>query len=218
MSRANKDDVTFGRRRMDQSESKIATKRLRIWIIAVSLIVASVLSIVAVLGIQNHEDHVLTAQITQTEAQLRALGAQIADIKDHEFKTMAQYGVAYAQIECLLTEYDQKLQEYSQLYETAQQRDQKRGLINIQRLHNRYNPEVWRNTSEIIALIREINDVMRKQASVIRDMHSLPAQEQVQFWHEEFMPLVAQEHALRERLLVAGEKSFSEGWGGGTAG
>ncbi len=195
---------------MDQSESKIATKRLRIWIIAVSLIVASVLSIVTVLGIQNHEDHVLTAQITQTEAQLRALGAQIADIKDHEFKTMAEYGVAYAQIEPLLTEYDQKLQEYSQLYETAQQRDQKRGLINIQRLDNRYNPEVWRNTSELIALIREINDVMKKEASVIHDMRSIPEQEQVQFWHEEFMPLVAQEHALRERLVIAGQKVSQE--------
>ena len=195
---------------MDQSESKIATKRLRIWIIAVSLIVASVLSIVTVLGIQNHEDHVLTAQITQTEAQLRALGAQIADIKDHEFKTMAEYGVAYAQIEPLLTEYDQKLQEYSQLYETAQQRDQKRGLINIQRLDNRYNPEVWRNTSELIALIREINDVMKKEASVIHDMRSIPEREQVQFWHEEFMPLVAQEHALRERLVIAGQKVSQE--------
>jgi len=210
MSRANKDDVTFGRRRMDQSESNIATKRLRIWIIAVSLIVASVLSIVTVLGIQNHEDHVLTAQITQTEAQLRALGVQIADIKDHEFKTMAEYGVAYAQIEPLLTEYDQKLQEYSQLYETAQQRDQKRGLINIQRLDNRYNPELWRNTSELIALIREINDVMKKEAPVIHDMRSIPEQEQVQFWHEEFMPLVAQEHALRERLVIAGQKVSQE--------
>ena len=102
------------------------------------------------------------------------------------------------------------MQEYSELYNTAQQRDQKRGLINIQRLHNRYNPEVWRNTSEIIALIREINDVMKKQASVIRDMRSLPQQEQIQFWHEEVMPLLAQEHALGERLLVAGQKVSQE--------
>jgi len=65
---------------------------------------------------------------------------------------------------------------------------------------------VWWNTSERIALIREINDVMKKEASVIRDMGSFPEQEQVQFWHEEFMPLVAQEHALRERLVVAGQK------------
>ncbi len=136
--------------------------------------------------------------------------SKIADIKDHEFKTMAEYVAAYAQVEPLLTEYDQKLQEYSELYNTAQERDQKRGLINIQRLHNRNNPEIWRNTSELIALIRQINDVMKKEASVIRDMGSLPEQEQVQFWHEEFMPLVAQEHALRERLLVAGQNVSQE--------
>jgi|SRR5712664_2159815 len=189
---------------MDQSEPKAVGMRFRIWMIAVSLLVA------VVLGVQNHQDHVLAAQITQTEAELRAMGARIADVKDHEFKTMAEYVAAYAQIEPLLTQYDRKLQEYSELYNTAQQRDRKRGLINIQRLHNRYNPEVWRNTSEIIALIREINDVMKKEASVIRDMRSIPKQEQVQFWHEESMPLLAEEHALRERLVVAGQKVSQE--------
>jgi hypothetical protein len=195
---------------MGQSEPNAAAKRRRISIIAVLLITASALSVAIVLGVQIHDDHLLTARIIQTEAELRAIGAGIADTKDHEFKTMAEYVAAYAQIEPLLTEYDQKLQEYSELYSTAQQRDQKRGLINIQRLRNRYNPEVWRNTSEIITLIREINDVMKKQASVIRDMRSLPEQERVQFWHEEFMPLLAQEHALRERLLVAGQKVSQE--------
>jgi hypothetical protein len=77
-------------------------------------------------------------------------------------------------------------------------------------LHSRYNPEVWRNTSELIAVIRDINDVMKREASVIRDMGSIPEQEQLQFWHEEFMPLVAQEHALRERLLIAGQKVSQE--------
>ncbi len=123
---------------------------------------------------------------------------------------MAEYVAAYAQVEPLLTEYDQKLQEYSELYTTAQQRDQKRGLINVRRWHSRYNPDVWRNTSELIALIRAINDVMKKEASVIRDMGSFPEQEQVQFWHEEFMPLVAQEHALRERFVIAGQKVSQE--------
>src|SRR6266403_2307688 len=207
----NKDDAMFGSSEFDPSESKGAAKRLRISIALVCVIVTgSVLGVAVVLGIQNHEDHVLTAQITQTEAELRLMGSRIANIKDHEFKTMTEYVAAYAAIEPLLTEYDQKLQEYSELYNTAQQRDHKRGLINIQRLHNRYNPEVWRNTSEIIALIREINEVMKKEASVIRDLRSLPEQEQVQFWHEEFMPLVAQEHALRERLLVAGQKVSQE--------
>jgi len=69
---------------------------------------------------------------------------------------------------------------------------------------------VWRNTSELIALIRQTNDIMKKEASVIHDMGSIPEQEQVQFWHEEFMPLVAQEHALRERLVIAGQKVSQE--------
>lgn len=62
----------------------------------------------------------------------------------------------------------------------------------------------------LIAIIHQINDVMMKEASVIRDVRSLPEQEQVQFWHEEFMPLVAQEHALREQLLAAEQKISQE--------
>ena len=200
----------FRTSRIDPSEPKAAPKRLRLWMTAVSLIAASALSVAIVLGVQNQEDHVLTAQITQKEAELRAMGARIADIKDHEFKTMAEYVAAYAQVEPLLIEYDQKLREYSELYNTAQQRDQKQGLLNIQRLHNRYNPEVWRNTSELIAIIHEINDVMKREASVMQDMRSLPEQEQVQFWHDEFMPLAAQEHALRERLLLVGQRVSPE--------
>ncbi len=206
----NKDGVMFRSSGGEASEPKAAAKRRAVWGMAVSFIAAGALGVGIIFGVQNHEDHVLSAQITKTEGELRATGARIADIKDHEFTTMAEYVAAYAQIEPLLTEYDQKLREYSELYNTAQQRDQKRGLLNIQRLHNRYNPEVWRNTSELIAIIREINDVMKKEASVIQDMRSLPEQEQVQFWHEEFMPLVAQEHGLRERLLVAGQKVSQE--------
>jgi hypothetical protein len=194
---------------MDRSEPN-TRKRPSVRIIALPVIVATALGVAILLGVQNHDDHVLTAQITQTEADLRVLGGRIANIKDHEFKTMAEYVAAYAQVEPLLTAYDQKLQEYSELYSTARQRDQKRGLINVRRLHNRDNPEIWRNTSELIALIREINDVMKKEASVIRDMGSFPEPEQVQFWHEEFMPLAAQEHALRERLVVAGQKVSQE--------
>jgi hypothetical protein len=45
-----------------------------------------------------------------------------------------------------------------------------------------------------------------KEASVIRDMSPLPEQEQLRFWHEEFLPLLVQEHALREQLLLAGQR------------
>jgi len=192
-------------------EPKGTAKGFHIWVIAGSLIVlAAVLSAAITLGIQNHNDRVLTAQIAQSESELRAVGAQIAAIKDHHFGTMSEYIDAYARIEPLLKDYDQKLQQYSELCNTAQQRDQKRRLINFQRVYSRYDPEVWRNTSEIIELVRQVNEVTKKEAAVIRDMAALPAQEQVQFWHEEFMPLAAQEHALRERLLLVGQRVSPE--------
>jgi hypothetical protein len=55
-----------------------------------------------------------------------------------------------------------------------------------------------------------VNEVTKKEASVIHDMGSLPADEQVQFWHDEFMPLVAQEHALREQLVFVGQRVAPE--------
>jgi hypothetical protein len=50
--------------RIGQSEPNAAAKRRRIWMIAVSLLVASALGVAVVLGVQNQEDHALTAQIT----------------------------------------------------------------------------------------------------------------------------------------------------------
>ncbi len=185
--------------------------QILVWVSAASSIVFTLVLIVAIaLGIQNHNDRVLGAQVAQSESELRTVGAQIAAIKDRQFGTMSEYIAAYARVEPLLKDYDQKLQRYSELCSTAQQRDQKRGLINIRRLHSRYNAEVWRNNSELIELVRQVNEVTKKEASVIHDMASLPAEEQVQFWHDEFMPLAAQEHALRERLVLAGQRVSPE--------
>jgi len=185
--------------------------QILVWVSAASSIVFTLVLIVAIaLGIQNHNDRVLGAQVAQSESELRTVGAQIAAIKDRQFGTMSEYIAAYARVEPLLKDYDQKLQRYSELCSTAQQRDQKRGLINIRRLHSRYNAEVWRNNSELIEIVRQVNEVTEKEASVIHDMASLPAEEQVQFWHDEFMPLAAQEHALRERLLLVGQRVSPE--------
>ena len=172
------------------TESRGTARRFRVWMIAgSSILLGVVLSVAAVLVIQNHHDSVLGAQASQSESELRTLGAQIAAIKDHQFGTMNEYIAAYARVEPLLRQYDQKLQQYTDLCNTAQQRDQKRGLINIQRLHSRSNAEAWRNNAELIELVRQVNEVMKKEALVIHDMASLPAEEQIQFWHDEFMPL-----------------------------
>ena len=193
------------------SEPKGAAKRFRNRVIVgASILLAAAVSIAIALSIQDHNDRVLGAQVVQSESELRALGAQIAAIKDHQFGTMSEYIAAYARVEPLLKDYDQKLQQYTELCSTAQQREQSRGLINIQRLRSRYNAEVWRNNAEVIELVRQVNEVTKKEASVIHDMAALPAEEQVQFWHDEFMPLAEQEHALREQLLIVGQKASPE--------
>jgi hypothetical protein len=185
--------------------------RQRVWVTAASSILFTMVLVGAIaLVIQSRNDRVLSARIAQSESELRAVGAQIASIKDHQFETMSEYIAAYARVEPLLKDYDQKLQRYSELCSMAQQADRKRGLINIQRLRSRYNAEVWRNNSELIGLVRQINEVTKKEASVIHDMASLPAEEQVQFWHDEFMPLTAREQGLRERLWLVGQRVSPE--------
>jgi hypothetical protein len=102
-------------------------------------------------------------------------------------------------------EYDHKLQRFSDLFQLAQERDSRRGFFNVRRFYSRHHAEVWENMSEIVALVRQINDVTKREESVIHAMSSLPEAERARFWHEQFMPLAAGEHALRERLLAAGQ-------------
>ena len=64
--------------------------------------------------------------------------------------------------------------------------------------------------SEIVTLVRRINDVTKREESVIHAMASLPEPDRVPFWHEQFMPLSAEEHALRERLQEAGRNRSAE--------
>jgi len=196
---------------VNRSESKKETTRFRLWIIIISLFVAgTVVAVLVAIGIQRHNDQQLAAQMIRSEVELQTTGARISGIKDHEFKTMAEYVDAYVQVAPLLDDYDHELQAYADLSERARRRDERRSLINIMRSQKSFSSDVWRNASEIIQLVREISSVMRKEASVVRDMNSLPNEEQVQFWHEEFVPLLAQEHALRERLALAGQKMSSE--------
>jgi hypothetical protein len=53
--------------------------------------------------------------------------------------------------------------------------------------------------SEIIGLVRQINEITKRESSVVHAMGGLPGAERPQFWHEPFLPLAAQEHALREK-------------------
>ena len=144
-------------------------------------------------------------RLERVQSDLRTLGGQIANIKDSDLTTTNDFISAYAQIEPLEKEYEVKLQEFSELYQLAQERDSHRGWLDLERWRGRHHPETWEKMSEIIGLVREINEITKRQISVVHAMASLPEPERVRFWHEQFMPLAAQEHALREQLRVVGE-------------
>jgi hypothetical protein len=183
-------------------------KRSLIFIVLAAILIGLVIDVIAE-GIESHNDRVLDAQITESQSEMRLVGAQIAQMKDRDFEFMAQYIQVYARIGPLVNDYDQKLQKYSDLYRSAEQRDEHRSVIHFGHARLRHQPEVWRDGWKIIDLVRQVNEITKKEVSVIHDMSKLPENEQMQFWHEEFMPLAAEEHALREQLREVGQTSSS---------
>ena len=196
----------FTNGKVDEADFQRRQPRFRFWIVISLIVAAGVIAVVLEFAIQSHDERVLTGQMIQAETDLKTTGARIADIKDRKFDSMVDYINAYAHLEPLLDEYDHKLHQYVDLCNRAQLQDERWWMINKKSLRRRHNSEICRNTSGIIELTGQINAVMKKEASVIQDMSSLPEQEQVQFWHEEFAPLLTQEHALREELLSVGQR------------
>jgi len=116
----------------------------RSWIfIGVAALFAGFLVVGVALDIRNHYDRVLSLHMRESESELSAVGAQIAAIKDHDFKSMDDYIAAYARVEPLTILYDRKLQRYSDLYRIAQERAQHRCVIHVGSQDTRYRPEPW---------------------------------------------------------------------------
>jgi hypothetical protein len=169
-----------------------------------AVLLALIAAIAIELAIQEREDRILAEEIARTASELQVVGANIANIRDVDLKSMNDYVSAYVRIEPLLNEYDQQLQRYAGLYSQARQRD--RRLIDVQRFYGRPHLTNWQNMSEILGLTRQLSEIIRSETSAIHNMASLPEPERVRFFHERFLPLEAQETALRERLLVVGKR------------
>jgi len=174
-------------------------------IVAVAMLVACIATAGVTLVVRDRNEKEMLSQLERSQADLRMLGGQIANIKDADLTSTNDFISAYAQIEPLEKEYEVKLQQFSGLYERARERDSHRGWLDLERLRGRHHPETWEKMSEIIGLVREISEVTKRQISVVHAMASLPEPERMRFWHEQFMPLAAQEHALREQLQVVGQ-------------
>ena len=180
-------------------------RKIRWYVVLTGTVVAILVVIGVAFAIQDRRDRALTADIERTQSELLGLGAQITAIKDAELTTTNDYIAAFAQIEPIQKEYDEKLQKFSDFYSYARERDSHRGLFDVQRLRGKHHPETWDRMSEIIALVRQINDITKRESSVVHAMAGLPDPQRTQFWHEQFVPLAAQEHALREKLMIVGQ-------------
>jgi len=174
-------------------------------IVAVVIVVVCIAAASVTLVVRDLNEKEMLSQLDRSQADLRVLGGQIANIKDADLTSTNDFISAYAQIEPLEKEYETKLQQFSALYDRARERDSHRGWLDLERLRGRHHPETWEKMAEIIGLVREINEVTKRQISVVHAMASLPEPERKRFWHEQFMPLAAQEHALREQLQVVGQ-------------
>jgi hypothetical protein len=174
-------------------------------IVAIAMLVACIAAGGVTLVVRDRNEKEMLSQLERAQSDLRVLGGQIANIKDGDLASTNDFISAYAQIEPLEKEYEGKLQQFSELYERARERDSHRGWLDLERLRGRHHPETWEKMSEIIRLVRQINEVTKRQISVVHAMVSLPEPERMRFWHEQFMPLAAQEHALREQLQVVGQ-------------
>jgi hypothetical protein len=106
------------------------------------------------LAVQDRKDQAMSAEMARAESDLRDLGAQIAYIKDGDLASMNDFIAAYAQVEPLEKEYDQKLQEFTELYRTAKERDSHRSFFDLERLRGKHHPETWEKMSRIIELVR----------------------------------------------------------------
>jgi len=187
------------------ADNQRARKTRRYVVLTGAAVVAMLLVIGVAFAIQGRRDTALAAEIERTQSELLGLGGQITAIKDADLITTNDYIAAFAQIEPIQKEYDEKLQKFSGLYSYARERDSHRGLLDIQCVRGKHHPETWAKMSKIIDLVRQINDITKRESSVVHDMAGLPDAERPQFWHEEFLPLAAQERALREKLMIVGQ-------------
>jgi hypothetical protein len=155
-------------------------------------------------AIQEHNDRVLTDEISGTASELEDTGARVMSIRDGDLKDMNDYIRAYSQMEPLLSDYDKQLQRITDLY--GQARERNRRLLRVERLYRRPYLANWESMSEILDITRALNRVLRQETSIIQNMALLPKSDRMQFWHEQFLPLEAQEKALRVKLLILGQR------------
>ena len=155
-------------------------------------------------AVQEHNDRVLSEELTESASELQDIGARITSMRDADMKSMDDYIRAFSEIRPMLDNYNRDLRRITDLYSQTRERDKR--LLRVERLYRRPHLTNWESMSEILDIMRALNNVMKQEDSVIQNMAQLPESERMQFWHEHFLPLEAQEKGLRAKLLIVGRR------------
>src|SRR5215471_6189912 len=119
------------------------------WIFATGAVVLVLVTIFAVtFAVQEHNDRVLSEELTETASELQDTGARITSIRDTDLKSMDDYIRAFSEIGPLLDDYDRHLQKITDLYNQARERDKR--LLSVERLYRRPHLTNWESMSEIL--------------------------------------------------------------------
>jgi len=87
------------------------------WVAAVITVVLVLITIFAVtFASQEHNDRVLSEEITESATEPQETGARITSIRDADRKDMNEYARAFSEIAPLLDPYDRELQRITDLY------------------------------------------------------------------------------------------------------
>ncbi len=143
------------------------------WIYATGAFVLVLVTIFAVsFAVQEHNDRVLSEELSETASELQDTGARIANIRDAEMKNMDDYVRAFSEIGPLLDTYDRHLQRITDLYNEARERDKR--LLRVERLYRKPHLTNWESMSEILDITRALSKVMRQETSIVQNMGSTP--------------------------------------------
>jgi hypothetical protein len=168
------------------------------------MLLALVASLAVTLAVEEHHDHVLSEEILWASSELQDTVIRITNIKGAEMKDMNDYIRTYPQLSPLLNDCDRLLDRISNLYSQARKREA--SLLAVVRVYRRpivTNPKAM---AEILDMARSLTRIMKQEVSTIQNMAALPESERLQFWHEQFLPLEAEERSARVRLAIVTQR------------
>src|SRR5215472_1798315 len=105
------------------ADNQRARKARRYVVLTGAAVVAMLLVMGVAFAIQDRRDTALAAEIERSQSELLGLGGQITAIKDADLITTNDYIGAFAQIEAIQKEYDEKLKKLSDLCSYGRERD-----------------------------------------------------------------------------------------------